>query len=256
MSALVSIVTPAYNSSLYIAKSINSVLAQTYANWEMLIVDDGSTDNTLEIVRSYEDKRIKIFNNTHQGAAEARNLALRQATGKYVAFLDSDDLWLPEKLEKQVRFMEENHYDFSYTNFIKMSHEGVSYKQIVSGPKKVSKFMMFMYCWPGCLTVMFNRENIGLIQVANIKRNNDYAMWLKISRKATCHLLAEPLSMYRLRYGSISDQNYFELIKWHYRLYRQAEKMNPLKSAIITGCNLVFGFTKKIKYQWHDKSVC
>ncbi len=251
---IVSIVTPSYNCGRYLRTTIDSVLAQTYQDWEMLIVDDGSTDNSVEIINSYDDERIKLLRMLHIGAAEARNMALREAKGKYVAFLDSDDVWLPEKLEKQVAFMQENDYDFSYAEYYKMTQEGERIPQIVSGPARVSKNMMYMYCWPGCLTVMFNREKVGLVQIPNLMRNNDYAIWLRIAHKAECHLLKEPLAVYRLRYNSISRQSYSELIKWHYKLYRIGENMNILSAYALTSCNLFFGIIKKILYQKHDTS--
>ena len=107
---------------------------------------------------------------------------------------------------------------------------------------------MYNYCWPGCLTVMFDKEFVGLIQIADIKKNNDYAMWLKVCKKTNCYLLDKTLAKYRKRSGSISNHGYSELIKWHYRLYRDAEKQNVFMSLFNTGRNLVFGFYKKKRY--------
>ena len=107
---------------------------------------------------------------------------------------------------------------------------------------------MYNYCWPGCLTVMYNAEKIGLIQIEDIRKNIDYAMWLKICKKANCYLLDEELAMYRKRSGSISNHSYWKLIKWHYKLYREAEKENVIMSIINTGRNIIFGIYKKKRY--------
>ena len=199
MSNLVSIIMPSYNTGKYIAAAINSVIEQTYQNWELLIVDDGSSDNTDEIVELYlEDQRIKYFKNKkNRGAAVSRNRALKKAKGKWIAFLDSDDLWKPEKLKKQISFMKKNNYLFSYTNYEEINTNGDFIGRKISGPKKITRTGMFNYCWPGCLTVMYNADKIGIIQIVDIKKNNDYAMWLKLCKKADCYLLDECLAQYR-----------------------------------------------------------
>ena len=163
---LVSIIMPSYNTGKFIKETINSVLNQTYNNWELIIVDDCSTDDTEEIVNAIKDNRIKFLkNSTNSGAAISRNKAIKEAKGKWIAFLDSDDLWKKEKLEKQIRFMEENHYDFSYTNYTEIDEEGNEKGIKITGPKKITKTGIYNYCWPGCLTVMYNAEKIGLIQI-------------------------------------------------------------------------------------------
>lgn len=250
MNELVSIVMPSYNTGRFIKETINSVLAQTYTNWELLIVDDCSPDNTDEVVSEFlKDARIKYFKNEkNSGAAVSRNRALREAEGRWIAFLDSDDLWLPEKLEKQISFMKKNNYSFSYTNYIEIDEASVPNGKLVTGPKKITRHGMYNYCWPGCLTVMYDAKKTGLIQIADIKKNNDYAMWLKVCKKADCFLLAEVLSRYRKRSGSISNHGYTSLVKWHYRLYREAESKNAITAAILTFKNLVWGVYKKIVY--------
>ncbi len=270
MSGLVSIIMPSYNTGKFIAESIASVAAQTYTDWELIIVDDASTDNTDELIAALKKERHcerseaihYLKNDRNRGAAYSRNRALREARGKYIAFLDSDDLWAPDKLEKQVAFMEKNGYAFSYTRYEEMDENGNPTGTTVSGPKHITKTGMFNYCWPGCLTVMYNREVVGDIQIADIRKNNDYAMWLKICRKADCYLLDENLARYRKRTGSITHachperseakskdlSRHLSLIKWHYKLYREAEGMNPVASLFNTGRNLFFGVWKKIKY--------
>lgn len=250
MNELVSIIMPSYNTANYIEESVKSVIAQTYSDWELIIVDDCSTDNTDAVVSPFlTDPRIKYFKNEkNSGAAVSRNRALREAKGKWIAFLDSDDLWLPEKLQKQIAFMESHGYHFSYTNYIEIDENSEPNGKNVTGPKKITHHGMYNYCWMGCLTVMYDVEAIGLLQVADIKKNNDYAMWLKASKKANCYLLDETLAKYRRRSGSISSHGYIKLIKWHYKLFREAEKRSPVTSFVLTIRNLFWGIWKKIRY--------
>lgn len=246
---LVSIIMPSYNTGKFIRETINSVLNQTYKNWELLIVDDCSSDNTDEIIKSINDNRIIYMkNNKNSGAAVSRNKALREAKGKWIAFLDSDDLWKEDKLERQIKFMKDNNYYFSYTNYIEIDENSVPNGKKVTGPKKITKTGMYNYCWPGCLTAMYDAEIIGLIQIENIKKNNDYAMWLKVCQKANCYLLDENLAMYRKRTGSISNHSYISLIKWHYKLYKDAEHKNIIYSLFNTFRNIIFGIYKKKRY--------
>lgn len=250
MNDLVSVIMPSFNTGKYIKQSIESVMAQTYQNWELLIVDDCSTDNTDDIIASISDERIRYYKNEHNsGAAVSRNRALREAKGKWIAFLDSDDLWMPDKLEKQIAFMERNGFHFSYTNYLEMDAGGVENGITVTGPKKITQRGMFRYCWPGCLTVIYDATTVGLIQIVDIKKNNDYAMWLKVCRKADCYLLNEVLAKYRRgRSGSVSSHGVKTMIGWHYKLFREAENQNPIVSIWNTSQNMLFGFLKKIKY--------
>lgn len=250
MEELVSIIMPSYNTGTFIKETIDSVLAQTYVYWELIIVDDCSTDNTDEIVNEYlTDKRIHYMKNEiNSGAAVSRNRALRMAKGKWIAFLDSDDLWEPKKLQKQIAFMNDNGYHFSYTNYSEIDEKSKFNGKYVTGPKCITKHGMYNYCWMGCLTVMYDADVVGLIQIADIKKNNDYAMWLKVCKKTKCYLLDETLAKYRKRNGSISNHGYMKLIKWHYKLYREAENKNPFFSFVLTIRNLVFGVFKKVRY--------
>ncbi len=249
---LVSIITPTYNCVRFIEETIRSVQAQTYQNWEMIISDDCSTDNTREVIAPYlaSDSRIKyICNERNSGAAITRNNALKVAEGRWIAFLDSDDLWLPLKLEHQIRFMEENKYHFSYTNYCEIDEQSNLLGVEITGPRHINKYCMYAYCWPGCLTVMYDTKVVGLVQIADIKKNNDYAMWLKVIHKAKCYLLPESLAKYRRgRTGSISTQSCLNLVKWHYKLFHEAVGAGWLVSSILTLGNLVFGLIKKTMY--------
>ncbi len=251
MADLVSIIMPSYNTAQYISKSIQSVLMQTYKDWELIIIDDCSTDNTDEVVITFlSDKRIRYLKNEKNcGAAASRNRALREAKGKWIAFLDSDDLWMPDKLKRQIHFMEKNKYHFSYTNYVEIDTEDKRNGITVTGPKRITKTGFFNYCWPGCLTVMYDSEIVGIIQISDIKKNNDYAMWLKVCKKADCHLLNEELALYRRgRTGSVSTQSIKTMIGWHYKLFREAEGQTPILAMFNTARNMVFGYYKKNHY--------
>jgi len=258
MNELVSIIMPSYNCGKFVEETIHSVQAQTYQNWEIIFMDDCSTDDTARIVSvmQEEDPRIHFYQNeSNSGAAVTRNNALRLTKGRWVAFLDSDDLWEPTKLEKQVRFMEENGYKFSYTCYQEMDVKGVMKGVVVNGPRHITKAGMFAFCWPGCLTVMYDREAVGLIQIADIRKNNDYAMWLKVCRKADCYLLPEVLATYRRgRVGSVSTHKITTLIKWHYKLFHNAEHLSAFNSMMLTMLNLVCGTYKKMVYVKHKES--
>lgn len=255
---LVSIIMPSYNCGKYVEETIRSVQAQTYDKWEIIFMDDCSSDDTIQrvsILQSLDD-RIHIYKNeSNLGAAVSRNNALCKAKGRWIAFLDSDDLWEPTKLEKQVAFMVSKGYVFSYTSYQEIDGDSNLTGVFVSGPKKITKLGMYNFCWPGCLTVMYDASKIGLIQIMDIKKNNDYAMWLKVCRKADCYLLDECLAKYRRgRTGSVSSHSIRTMIGWHYKLWHEAEGKGVISSLWLTCINLVSGFYKKMKYV-HKETV-
>ena len=243
---------PSYNCGPFVEQTIRSVQAQTYQDWEIIFIDDCSTDDTIKRVSELgeKDPRIRLFqNDVNRGAAVSRNRALREAKGRWIAFLDSDDLWEPEKLERQIAFMENNNYKFSYTCYSEMDHDGKDSGVEVSGPARITQAGMYAFCWPGCLTVMYDATFFELLQIEDIKKNNDYAMWLKLCRQADCYLLPEVLAKYRRgRVGSISSHGISTMIKWHYKLFREAEALSIFASIWHTGLNLICGSYKKIKY--------
>lgn len=249
---LVSIITPNWNCESLITETIRSVQAQTYQNWEIIFMDDCSTDNSIRVVTQLREKdsRIRLYQNiANMGAAVSRNNALQEAKGRWIAFLDSDDVWEPEKLEKQIKFMEDNDYAFSYTGYQEIDSDSNPTGVFISGPKHITKQGMYNFCWPGCLTVMYDASKIGLIQIEDIKKNNDYAMWLKVCKKADCYLLDECLAKYRRgRVGSVSSHGIATMIGWHYKLWHEAEGDNIISSLWHTGLNLIYGFYKKLKY--------
>ena len=249
MNTSVSIIMPTYNCGRFIRESIDSVLAQTYTDWELIIVDDCSTDNTAEVVAAFHDPRIRyLLNDRNLGAALTRNRALREAKGRYIAFLDSDDLWAPEKLERQIAFMQQHGYAFTYHEYTEIDETSKPLGVYVSGKKHVRPFDMKSCCWPGCLTVIYDSQAIGLIQIPDIKKNNDSAMWLQVITKADCYLLPENLALYRRRSGSITPTSVWTKIGWHYILFRHGAGMSPVAAAFWMGLNIIGNGYKKIRY--------
>ncbi len=248
---LVSIIMPSYNTAKYISESILSILNQSYPNWELIIVDDCSTDKMDAVIQSFlKDNRIKYLkNDTNLGAALSRNRALKEAKGDWIAFLDSDDIWLKDKLLKQLEFMKDNNYVFSYHNYEKIDENNNRLNIFVTGPKKVTKRKMYHYGYPGCLTFMYLRTYFGLIQINDIKKNNDYAILLKLCKGANCYLLNENLAMYRIRKVSISHDKLSRKLKSHYDLFHICDNKSKLVSFWFASWNMFFGLIKKIRFE-------
>lgn len=249
VEGLVSIIMPSWNTARFIDESIQCVIDQTYKNWELLIVDDCSTDNTDDVVKPFlSDSRIKYFHNDkNSGAALTRNKAMREAQGEWIAFLDSDDLWMPEKLEKQIEFMRKGGYVLSYTEYEKIDEEDKPLNIYVSGPNVVDKRKMYRYDYIGQLTMMYSAKNFGLIQVKDIKKNNDYAIRLQLYKKigTEAHLLKENLAKYRVRKKSISHDKLSKKLRSHYDLFHLCDE-KPGAVALWFACwNMWHGFWKK-----------
>lgn len=230
---LVSIITASHNSSRFIAQTIESVLAQTYMQWEMILIDDGSTDNSSEIIRSYmhQDDRIRVIQlEKNSGPAIARNTAIENARGRYIAFLDSDDLWLPEKLEKQIAFMQQYQVDFSYSAYDLMNEEGHP-KGTFFVPEKLSHDDLLKTCSIGCLTAVYDTHKIGKVMMPLFLKRQDYGLWLKILKQIPfAYGINEPLAVYRIRKNSISGAK-LKAASYQWRIYREAEQMNFVRSA-------------------------
>ena len=249
---LVSIIMPSWNTGNFIAESIQSVINQTYKNWELIIVDDCSTDNTDEVVSFYKDQRIKYLKNEkNSGAAITRNKALREAQGEWIAFLDSDDLWAPEKLEHQINFMKNNGYNLSFTEYEKIDEESKPLNVYVSGPEMVNKRKMYNYDYIGQLTMMYSTKAFGLIQIKDIKKNNDYAIRLQLYKKdGTCaYLLKENLAKYRVRKVSISHDKFKKKFKSHYDLFHTCDEKSVIVAFWFTCWNMFYGVLKKKRYE-------
>lgn len=231
---LVSIIIPFYNTEKYLEESIISVISQTYINWELLLVDDASTDSSITIARKYEaqDKRIKVFSlEQNKGKADAINYALDFVRGQYVAFLDGDDIWMPEKLDHQIRFMQKGDISISNTAYVQINENGTRLKRVFKAREKVDYSRMLLDCPVGSSTVVYNIKKIGIQRIPSIRKRSDDALWLQILR-ITPYIwgLNEVLMKYRLRGTSLSASK-FSLIKYHWELYRSIEKMNVFNSS-------------------------
>lgn len=234
ISGLVSIITPTYNCGRFIEETIESIQAQTYENWEMVIVDDCSSDDTREVVERCmaEDHRIKYYClETNSGAAVARTKAMELAEGEYIAFCDSDDLWMPEKLQRQLSFMQENGYAFSCTAYEQIDEESNSLGRVIKTVRKTDYNRLLLDCPVGNSTVMYNVGVMGKFQVPNIRKRNDDALWLQMLKKEK-YIWGMPdvLMKYRIRKNSISS-NKLSVIKYHWILYREIEHLSVLRSA-------------------------
>ena len=229
---LVSIVMPNYNSEKYLKETIESVLAQTYTNWELLFVDDCSTDNSLEIVRSYQDSRIKILqNDKNSGAAVSRNYALREAKGRWIAFLDSDDLWMPEKLEKQIVFMETNGYAFTFTDYDVIDENSVTISHFKPRLDICMYKDILKHNHIGCLTVIYDSEKMGkVLMPTNAIKREDLACWLSILKNGErAYCLHECLARYKVHSNSVSS-NKLKMLKYQWKVYRKVENLSIIKS--------------------------
>jgi len=255
MKDLVSIVTPVYNGEAYIEETIKSVLAQTYPHWEMLIVDDRSNDHTQDIVQKYAavDQRIRFFVLPKKGGASlARNKAIAEAKGEYIAFLDADDLWKSEKLEKQLQFMKANDLDFSYHHYSLIDEHGELCHIRRIAPEKITYRRALLGCSIGCLSVMYRTKRIGTVQIKRIDRRNDDALWLTILKRCECgYLLDQDLAYYRVGNASLSSGSKVKLLKYHYRLYRDITEFGICKSAFYTCTNVFVYFMNKKKRELH-----
>ncbi len=233
ISGLVSIITPTYNCGKYIAETIKSIQAQTYKVWEMIIVDDCSTDNTKEIVSEFskEDPRIKYFclkNNS--GAAVARTASMKLACGQYIAFCDSDDLWISDKLERQIAFMRKNNYAFSCTAYEQINEESEALGKVIKTIRRCDYNRLLLDCPVGNSSVMYDVTQMGKFKVPNIKKRNDDALWLRMLKKEK-YIWGMPdvLMRYRVRNGSISS-NKLNVIRYHWILYRDIEHLSIPRS--------------------------
>lgn len=226
----VSIIMPSFNSSSYISDAIRSVQNQTFKNWELIIVDDCSSDNTFEKVNLFlTDSRIKFHRlDKNSGAAVARNYAIRKALGRFIAFLDSDDIWLPYKLERQIGFMLKNSIYFSYSSYYKIDDDGNIFREVLV-PSKVSYSQLLKTNVIGCLTAVYDTDFFGKVEMPLIRKRQDFGLWLKLLKSVEQAVaVEESLSLYRVRLSSISN-NKLDAAKYTWRLYRDVERLSILK---------------------------
>ena len=229
---LVSIIMPNYNSAKYLRDTIGSVIAQSYQNWELLFVDDCSTDDSIKIVESFGDPRIRILkNDVNSGAAVSRNYALREAQGRWIAFLDSDDLWKCNKLEKQIGFMAESNISFSYSDYEVVDENGRIVSKFVPRLDVCTYGDILKHNHIGCLTAVYDSEKLGkAFMPENAIKREDMACWLRILKTGEkAHCLHECLAQYKVHSNSVSS-NKRKMIKYQWRVYRSVEKLSFFKS--------------------------
>lgn len=231
---LVSIITPSYNCSQYIDETIKSIQAQTYKNWELLITDDCSSDNTVEKIKQFadEDSRIKLFRlDENFGAGAARNNSIDKAKGRFIAFCDSDDKWFPNKLEKQLEFMKSKDVALSYTSYMTCDENG-NVNGIVVCRKKETLNSMCKDDKMGFLTVVYDVEKIGKVFMPLMRKRQDWALKLRLLKLCeAAYGMKEPLAYYRLRKNSISS-NKRSLIKYNINVYKEELGWSTMKANI------------------------
>lgn len=230
---LVSIITPLHNGEDFVEKTIKSVLSQTYKNWELIVIDDCSSDQGLLIVDNYSknDSRISIFqNNKNSGPAISRNKAIELAKGQYIAFLDSDDLWTEDKLDYQINFMKYNNYPFTYAFYNQIDEQGNFIKSVDKLPLSVNYFSSLKSNKIGCLTAVYDVSYFGKVFMTDIAKRQDYTLWLKLLKKIDfAYCAPKILGNYRIREQSVSS-NKFKLIKFHWKIYKDIERQGFFKS--------------------------
>lgn len=247
---LVSIITPSYNCAAFIGETIESIISQTYKNWELLITDDCSTDNSLEVISRYcaSDPRVKLLRlEKNSGAGIARNNSIKAAKGRYIAFCDSDDRWYYNKLEEQLKFMDDENCALSYTSYDVCDETG-ELSGYVECLKNLSKDKILRDNGIGCLTAIYDTEMVGKNYMPSMRKRQDWCLWINIINKiGEARGLQKPLALYRDRAASISS-NKMEMLKYNYEVYHTFLK----KSSLISWCILMFSFMpyyiyKKIK---------
>jgi glycosyltransferase involved in cell wall biosynthesis len=236
MSELVSIITPTYNVEKYIRETLQSVLNQSYQNWEMILADDASNDHTISIIEEFaaKDSRIKVFKlPENRGNGFARNAALEKASGKYIAYLDADDLWFPEKLEKQIQFLKANNLYFTFSFYDSIDEEGNDLNRRVESPNPLTYKQLFFCNYVGNLTAIYDADYFGKIIMETSQKRQDWRIWLTILKQIkTAKPVSESLAFYRIRKDSVSSSK-FKLIKHNFGVYREFHRYNFVVSVLL-----------------------
>ncbi len=251
MKDLVSILTPTFNAEKFIRATIKSVQEQTYENWEMILVDDASTDNTVSIIEDFaqRDNRIKLFKlSENRGNGFARNAALNKATGKYIAYLDADDLWFPSKLEKQIQFLNANNLHFTFSYYDSIDEEGNNLNRRVESPNPLIYKQLFFCNYVGNLTAIYDADYFGKIILETSQKRQDWRLWLTILKQIkTAEVVPESLAFYRIRKDSISSSK-IKLIKHNFGVYREFHSYNFMSSVLLMMRFLFIQLIIKPKY--------
>ena len=234
MTELVSVITPNYNSASYVHQTIESVLNQTYKNWELIIVDDKSTDNSVEIIKQYSDSRIKLIClEKNSCAALARNKAIEIASGRFISFIDSDDIWMSNFLEESLLFLKENNVEFVYSSY-KIFDENLNPLQNLIGPDSIAYNRLLYSCPILMSTVMYDTNRIGKIMIPLVDKREDYAMFLRLLKKIPrAYQIKKSLAIYRIRKTSYSSNKFLMVVK-QFNVYYKFLHLNLAKSLFYT----------------------
>lgn len=242
----VSIITPTHNSACFICETLDAILAQTQTHWELLITDDASTDDTCEIIEAYQqkDKRIKLFKlEENAGAAVARNNSIRHASGRFIAFCDSDDVWTTDKLEKQIGFMLDNGHAFTFAPYHIISEQGNKIG-FSSTRDKVNYKDILITCDIGTLTAVYDTFMLGKVYMPLIRKSQDYGLWLRILKMIDyAHSYPKPLGHYRIRPHSISN-NKIKAMQYIWKVYREVENLSFTHSIWLMFVYSLYGIKK------------
>ena len=243
---LVSVVMPAYNVEGFVCDSIDSVLSQSFSNWELIIVNDCSTDNTAQEIEAYlADSRIQLINNSENlGGAGSRNVAIKAAKGRYLAFLDSDDLWTENKLEKQLEFMQQNNVGFSFSGYTTISEAGTLMDRI-QVPKRVNFNNLLKHNYIGGLTAIYDTQFFGKIYMPLVRKRQDFALWLELLKRFdNAYGLNENLGFYRIRTESLSTSKK-DAFKYYWKVLREVGDCNFVTASYSIMCYLFIVMLKK-----------
>lgn len=246
----VTVVMPCYNGEKYLEKAIFSVINQTYTNWELLVINDNSTDNSVEIIKRYEtlDSRIHLINCTQSvgNPSAPRNCGIENAKGRFIAFLDCDDMWLPEKLEKQLPLFNEDNTSVVFSWYEKVNEDGKRQNRIISSPSVVSYKILLHSGYIGNLTGIYDTLKVGKVYQKNINME-DYVMWLDVLKKGGVARNTNTVeALYRITNNSLSSSK-LKHLSWQWNVYRKAEKIGFLKSCFLYCCYAIHGVIKYIK---------
>jgi glycosyltransferase involved in cell wall biosynthesis len=247
---LVSIIVPCYNSAEYIAQTIESVLAQTYQDWEMIVIDDCSVDDSVKIVSSYQkkDDRINLYRTKACSGSpmEPRNMGIAKASGQYIAFLDSDDVWLPNKMENQIKLFNEKNIGLVYSNYEKISETGIRNLRIIKAPSTVTYRELLKSNCIGCLTAVYDSSRIGKVYFENF-HHEDYVLWLTILRTGCIAKNTNTVeALYRVKNKSMSA-NKFIVLGWQWNIYRNFLKLSLFQSIFYFCFYVIKAISKYLK---------
>ncbi len=251
----VSIITPCYNSEKFIAETIKSVLNQEFTDWEWIIVDDCSMDDSVEIIKQFNDERIHLVQlNENLGAAKARNIALEKAKGRYITFIDSDDLWLPHFLEVSLRFLIQNKEELVYASYKRVDEDLNPVLDDFIAEDKIDFKRLHYNCPIPMLTAIYDSERIGKVEIPDVDMREDYAMWLNVLKVIPfARAIKEPLAVYRIRKSSYS-RNKFLILKKQFLVYYEFLNLSLLESTYYIVHWAVNGMKKYEKLKFRNNS--